>query len=1220
MNLIKKCLLIFLVVFPTMLLAEARLQNLATRGFIGTGDNVLIGGLIITGDAPKTILIRARGPALTVAGVVGAISDTEILLFSGSDIIDRNDDWQTHENANQVPVGLQPTDSRESVIVKTLVPGGYTAIVTGINGEEGIGLVEIFELSNTGITKLANIATRGFVGTDDAVMIGGLVISGDENKTLLIRAKGPSLTAQGVDGALANPEIILLSGQTVIDSNTDWKLHARFNEIPTELQPTDDLEAALITELAPGPYTAIVTGTGGTTGVGIVEVFEVIPVTPPVEPRAQAFFTDNIETSIIQSSCITCHVPGGIAGNTNLLFETTNPTSDVANYQQFEAFVGTSISVQNLVLSKVSGNNHGGGNQLPFGSAGYNDLESFLNLLTNNVSPPTAPSEFFAAVNLQPRASTLRKAAIMLAGRLPTSSEIDQVTDDASLKFTMRNLMQGSAFHEFLLDGVNDRLLIRGILSPAFLDECFKCFPVYTNHLHDLFVADPEEGRREGNAFRFKGRIGLVESPLELVAFIVENDFPYTEILTANYMMLNPTANFSVEGTAVFDNIDDVYEFKPGVMTGYYRPGPGTVVEEFEGSGFFKIVDPGDLKTNYPHAGILNSHAFLSRYPTTATNRNRARARWAFLHFLDVDIELSAERTNDPVALADTNNPTLNNDHCTVCHSTMDPVAGAFQNYDETGLYRSNYGGLDSLDNFYKFGDETESSLYQFGDTWYKDMLNPGYGTQAAPSADNSLQWLSQHITSDEGFSRAAVKFWWPSLMGKEVLLSPQVLSDANYDAKLAAFEAQAVSIQSLSDQFSANGMLLKDLLLEMMMTSWFRAESVDPTVLTANLKSAHLIADLGDEVLLTPERLQLKTKDVAGFNWRASNTEIEKQRTGFKDTYNLYYGGIDSSAITKRATELTPLMSTVAMAHSLESACPIVLREFILPDGNRKLFNGIDELTTPLTTGLSSASLTTNTNPNFTDIILNVDLKLGQNRIDVNATDGFCDYDEVSNSCLSQNSLLLDHVNVLRPGESTPVTFSVKEENIQADNSCSYFFENNRIILYGQCTVSIPLDVASAGSYTITASLAGFKQGADHVNTNEIMVSLGIESLAPAISAQTSGADLIKQKLIDLHSLMLGKTYSVDSAEITTAYQLFVESWEERQLDPTGGNLFNAVEACDWFSDTDYTVGLGLDTTQEDAGFYTELFQKGADSKNSKQAWVTVITYLMTHYHYLHE
>ncbi|MFT6753486.1 MAG: hypothetical protein ACJA2O_003681, partial [Candidatus Azotimanducaceae bacterium] len=1070
-------------------------------------------------------------------------------------------------------------------------------------------------------TRLGNIATRGFVGTGDAVMIGGLVISGDENMTLLIRAKGPSLTAQGVDGALVNPEIILLSGSDVIDSNTDWKLHDRFDEIPEELKPTDDLEAALITELAPGAYTAIVTGTGGTTGVGIVEVFEVTPVVPPPpQPSAQVFFTDNIETSIIQSRCIVCHVNGGVANSTNLVFEPTNPTSDVANYQQFETYVGTSLSVQNLVLSKVSGNNHVGGNQLPIGSSDYNDLEIFLNLLTNDIEPPIEPSQFFASVNLQPRASTLRKAALMLAGRLPSSSELAQVTDDASLKLAMRNLMQGSAFHDFLLDGANDRLLIRGILQPSFLDECLECFPVYTNHLYDLFIADLEEERGEVNAFQSQGRIGLIESPLELVAYIAENDFPYTEILTADYMMLNPTSNFSLEGTAVFDNVDDVYEFKPGVMTGYYRPGPGTVIEELEGTEFFQVIDPGDLKTIYPHAGILNSHAFLSRYPTTATNRNRARARWAFLHFLDVDIERSAERTTDPVALADTNNPTLNNDNCTVCHSTMDPVAGAFQNYDETGLYRSSFGGLDSLDNFYKFGRDGGDDLYQSGDTWYKDMLNPGYASLTAPSADNSMQWLSGHITSDTGFSRAAVKFWWPSLMGKEVLLSPQVLSDADYDARLAAFEAQAVSIQSLSDQFSANGMLLKDLLVDMMMTSWFRAESVDPSVLTASLKSAHAIADLGDEVLLTPERLQLKTKDIAGFNWRAFMTENEKQATGFENTYNLYYGGIDSSAITKRATELTPLMSTVAMAHSLESACPIVLREFILPDGNRKLFNGIDEVTTPLSIGLSSVNLTTNTTPSFTDLTLNVDLLLGQHRIDVNLQDGFCDYDEVSNTCLSQNSLILDHINVFRPGESTAVTFSVTDENIQVDNNCSYIFENNRVILYGQCTLSIPLDVVTAGSHTITASLAGFKQGADHINTNESDASLGIESLTPAISAQTNGAVLIKHKLVDLHSLMLGKTYSVESAEIATAYQLFVESWDERQLDTTDGNLLSDVESCDWFSDTDFTVGLGLATTQEDDGFYTELFKKGADSKNSKQAWVTVMAYLMTHYHYLHE
>ena len=116
------------------------------------------------------------------------------------------------------------------------------------------------------------------------------------------------------------------------------------------------------------------------------------------------------------------------------------------------------------------------------------------------------------------------------------------------------------------------------------------------------------------------------------------------------------------------------------------------------------IVDPGPLHTDYPHAGILNTTVFLQRYPSTATNRNRARSRWTYYHFLGLDIEKSAPRTTDPEALADTNNPTLFNPACTVCHQVLDPVAGAFQNYGDEGFYRDQWEGLDSLDGHYKDG------------------------------------------------------------------------------------------------------------------------------------------------------------------------------------------------------------------------------------------------------------------------------------------------------------------------------------------------------------------------------------------------------------------------------------------------------------------------------------------------------------------------------------
>lgn len=254
---------------------NTRLINIATRGFVGAGDNVLIGGLVIEGAEAKTVLIRARGPALAEAGIDGALPDPNISFFSGATLIDNNDDWQEHANMHLIPADLRPSNSQESVIVTTLAPGAYTAIVNGINGEEGIGLIEVFEMSNTGETRLINIATRGFVGTGDSVLIAGLVISGTGTQKVVIRAKGPSLSALGVSGALIDPNVTLFLGATVIDSNNNWQEHANADKIPTNLIPTENKEAALYKELSAGAYTAIVTGADDSTGVAIVEVFEV---------------------------------------------------------------------------------------------------------------------------------------------------------------------------------------------------------------------------------------------------------------------------------------------------------------------------------------------------------------------------------------------------------------------------------------------------------------------------------------------------------------------------------------------------------------------------------------------------------------------------------------------------------------------------------------------------------------------------------------------------------------------------------------------------------------------------------------------------------------------------------------------------------------------------------------------------------------------------------
>jgi hypothetical protein len=251
--------------------------NISTRLFVSAGDNVLIGGFIITGNAPKVVIVRALGPS---TGVPGAMQDPVLELHSGSNTV-INDNWRTGTpNQEQIikDTTIPPTDDRESAIVAGLDPGNYTAIVSGKNGGTGIALVEVYDLGtasldSTSKAQLAQISTRGNVLTGDNVMIGGLFVSGVTTK-LLVRAIGPSLSSFGIANPLQDTMLELHNGSgTTIASNDNWRSDQEQAIKDTTVPPSDDRESAIVQSLAPGPYTAIVRGKNNTTGVALVEVY-----------------------------------------------------------------------------------------------------------------------------------------------------------------------------------------------------------------------------------------------------------------------------------------------------------------------------------------------------------------------------------------------------------------------------------------------------------------------------------------------------------------------------------------------------------------------------------------------------------------------------------------------------------------------------------------------------------------------------------------------------------------------------------------------------------------------------------------------------------------------------------------------------------------------------------------------------------------------------------
>ncbi len=248
------------------------LIGLATRLQVLTGENVLIGGFIVGGSAPKTVVVRARGPSL---GVPGALANPTLTLVPASGATITNDDWGTAANAAALAAtGFQPSDPRESAIMVTLNPGAYTAIVSGVGGTTGVAIVEVYELDHPEV-PLTGIATRGFVQSGDNVMIGGFIIQGSSPQTVVVRARGPSLASQGVANALSNPTLTLVpasGGATIV--NDDWGTAANAAQLSASgFAPGDPRESAILVTLQPGAYTAIVSGAGGTSGVALVEVY-----------------------------------------------------------------------------------------------------------------------------------------------------------------------------------------------------------------------------------------------------------------------------------------------------------------------------------------------------------------------------------------------------------------------------------------------------------------------------------------------------------------------------------------------------------------------------------------------------------------------------------------------------------------------------------------------------------------------------------------------------------------------------------------------------------------------------------------------------------------------------------------------------------------------------------------------------------------------------------
>lgn len=274
---------------PPYLLANPapNLVNLSTRAFVGLGDNAVIGGFIIQGTQPATVVLRAIGYSLPAIGITNALLDPLMKLHSSTGAtIAESDDWIDGPDASTIAsYHLDPTNSRESAILATLNPGSYTVVVRSYDDPAdpndkltGTAVVELYDLHTNG-GRAGNISTRGQVSTGDQVLIGGFIVGGSQTKTVVVRALGPSLAAAGVANPLSDPTVELRDAAgNLLASNNNWRDDPIAAQIENEgLAPSEPAESALQVMLNPGSYTAVVRGANGTTGVGLVEIYDLSP-------------------------------------------------------------------------------------------------------------------------------------------------------------------------------------------------------------------------------------------------------------------------------------------------------------------------------------------------------------------------------------------------------------------------------------------------------------------------------------------------------------------------------------------------------------------------------------------------------------------------------------------------------------------------------------------------------------------------------------------------------------------------------------------------------------------------------------------------------------------------------------------------------------------------------------------------------------------------------
>lgn len=654
---------------------------------------------------------------------------------------------------------------------------------------------------------------------------------------------------------------------------------------------------------------------------------------------ADNFFADEVWAKVGEQTCLKCHNIKGDASDSEFLLRSTADSRAERkaalrhNCESFRRVALAKDGDKSLLLAKIAGGlDHGGGEVLKADSTGYQILQRFVRRTSGQADVGPAISEydappFFDGIEMISPPRWLRRVTLSLVGRLPTKDEQAAFEKDGlkAMDDLLDQVMLEENFYRRLREAFNDILLTEGYDGNA--ETAFS----YT-HFHKSRLwyqkRDPNKDRDKEDRLPYSHpemiaytklvreyREAMRREPLELVAHIVRNDLPFTEIVTADYIMVSP---FTARGYGIFEELsdkfkdpEDPFEFIPAKLQALTEDGNGKVVQE-SGTGF------------YPHAGVLSTFQYLKRYPTTETNRNRLRVRMYFEHFLGVDILQLAPRVGDAAAVsAKYEIPTMQAADCVVCHKVMDPIAGLLQDY-----YALDGNGI--------FGPRKEG--------WYEDMFPPGLEGEGLPADQKwrALPWLGQRTAKDPRFAVAMVNHVWYILTGRKPLLPPTDIDDPMFAASRRAYQAQRDEIEQIAAQFAAADFNLKVVFKELAKSQFYRSDGLATAV--KNPRRLAELNDVGVARLLTPEQLERKLFAIFGTKWGRLTDQESK--------LGILYGGIDSKEITQRNAEPSGAMGAIQRIMANDLACSNVATDFLLPAKERRLFPGIEPSVVPGASG----------------------------------------------------------------------------------------------------------------------------------------------------------------------------------------------------------------------------------------------------------------------------